>query len=111
MEAGPFQTRVTKAPGASAIQPFSPAIPHPPNPADLPCGGGARFLLYLRICFLVFALVCLHLSLRQSFCKFYLALKSVTESTSSPSTSHKLSLCSAGAQRQQSLELGFSEEV
>ena len=32
----------------------------------LPCGGGAVFLLYLRVCFLVFALICLHLSLCQS---------------------------------------------
>lgn len=50
----------------------------------LPCGGGVVFLLYLRVCFLVFALICLHLSPCQSLCKFYLALKSVAESMSPP---------------------------
>lgn len=38
----------------------------PPNLFCQSCGGGAVFLLYLCVCFLVFALICFHLSLSQS---------------------------------------------
>lgn len=82
MEASPLQTRATKAPGASAIQSFS--LYPPPNPVLSALWGAVVFPLYLCVCFLVFALICLHLSSCQCLCKFYLTLRSVAESCLPP---------------------------
>lgn len=94
----PFQTRATKAPGASAIQPFfSPQYPPPPplNPFLSVLWGQGCFPC-ISVCFLVFALSCFHLSLCQSL---YLALKRVAESVSASSTLYGVNSHPAGVHR------------
>lgn len=94
----PFQTRATKAPGASAIQPFFSPQPPPLN-SFLSVLWGQGCFPCICVCFLVFALSCFHLSLCPSLCKFYLALKRVAESVSASSTLYGMNSHPAGVHR------------
>lgn len=107
----PFQTRATKAPGASAIQPFfSPPQPPPLNSfLSVPWGQGC--FPCICVCFQVFALSCFHLSLCHSLCKFYLTLKRVAESMSASSTLYGMNSHSHWSPQEVEAGLVFCQEM
>ena len=108
MEDGPPRPEPQRPQGHLQFN-LSPSAPPKPFPVS-PVGAGL-FPLYLCVCFLVFALICSHLSLCQSLCKFHLALKSVAESVSPPSCPHGDKRVPSWSSQEVEAGLVFSEEL